>query len=159
MCWYKARISKLIFVILAISDVIENLIQGSKSWLIMLHLSAVTWVSWHLRSQSTLLSIQELSQANNKENIKCPLHGEFTADWWIPLTKGQWCRTLIHVMTPSWSGYYITHSHHKCFKQIIYNTQCVLCRHHSGYGLSQWERMLHSIIMSHWLSPYLDWSL
>ena len=31
------------------------------------------------------------------------------------------------------------------------------CRDHSGYGLSQWE--MTSYVISHWLSPYPEWSL
>ena len=30
---------------------------------------------------------------------------------------------------------------------------------YSGYGLSQWEAMLHCNVVSHWLSPYLELSL
>ena len=35
------------------------------------------------------------------------------------------------------------------------------CHHkdHSGYGLSQWEMTLHCNVVSHWRSPYPDWSL
>ena len=32
-------------------------------------------------------------------------------------------------------------------------------RNHSWYGLSQWEMTLRSNIVSHWLSPYPEWSL
>ena len=32
-------------------------------------------------------------------------------------------------------------------------------RDSSGYGLSQWETMLHCNIVSHWLSSYPEWSL
>ena len=32
------------------------------------------------------------------------------------------------------------------------------CRDYSGYGLSQWEKMLQCDI-TYWLSPYLKWSL
>ena len=32
-------------------------------------------------------------------------------------------------------------------------------RDHSGYGLSQWETTLPCNVFSHWLSPYLEWSL
>ena len=31
-------------------------------------------------------------------------------------------------------------------------------RDHTVYGLSQWETMLLCNIVSHWLSPYLEWS-
>ena len=31
-------------------------------------------------------------------------------------------------------------------------------RDHSGYGLSQWEKALHSNTSSHWQSPYPEWS-
>ena len=30
---------------------------------------------------------------------------------------------------------------------------------HSGYGLSQWETTLQCNVVSHWLSPYAEWSL
>ena len=30
---------------------------------------------------------------------------------------------------------------------------------HSGYGLSQWETTLQCNVVSHWLSPYPEWSL
>ena len=32
-------------------------------------------------------------------------------------------------------------------------------RDHSGYGLCQWEKALHSNASSHWPSPYPEWSL
>ena len=31
-------------------------------------------------------------------------------------------------------------------------------REHSEYGLSQWEMTLHCNVISHWLSPYPEWS-
>ena len=31
--------------------------------------------------------------------ITVPLRGESTSDWWLPLTKGQQCGKLFHVMT------------------------------------------------------------
>ena len=34
-----------------------------------------------------------------------------------------------------------------------------LITHATGYGLSQWEMMLQCNIISHWLSPYPEWSL
>ena len=33
--------------------------------------------------------------------------GESTGDWWIPLTKSQWCRKCFHVLTSSWSAKYL----------------------------------------------------
>ena len=33
------------------------------------------------------------------------------------------------------------------------------CRNHSGYELGQWEMMLQCNAVSHWLSPYPEWSL
>ena len=32
-------------------------------------------------------------------------------------------------------------------------------RDHSGYGFSQWGTTLQCNVVSHWLSPYLEWSL
>ena len=32
-------------------------------------------------------------------------------------------------------------------------------RNHSGYGLGQQEKVLHSNVSSHWLSSYPEWSL
>ena len=37
-----------------------------------------------------------------KLSITGPLWGESTGDRWIPLTKGQWCRKLFHVLLSSW---------------------------------------------------------
>ena len=34
-----------------------------------------------------------------------------------------------------------------------------LSRAHCGYALSKWETALHCNVVSHWLSPYPDWSL
>ena len=41
-------------------------------------------------------------------------------------------------------------------KYIFFTTRT---RDHSGYGLGQWEKALHSNASSHWLSPYPEWSL
>ena len=34
-----------------------------------------------------------------------------------------------------------------------------ICRDHSGHGRSQWEMTLQCNVASHWVSPYLEWSL
>ena len=43
-----------------------------------------------------------------KDTIKAlccwPLWGESTSDWWILLTKGQWCGRCSHLITSSWLG-------------------------------------------------------
>ena len=36
---------------------------------------------------------------------------------------------------------------------------CSTLRYHSVYGLSQWETTLHCNVVSHWLSPYKEWTL
>ena len=41
------------------------------------HNSGITWVSWHLKSLATRLLMQQLVQANAKENIKVPHHWAF----------------------------------------------------------------------------------
>ena len=33
-----------------------------------------------------------------------PLWGDSTGDWWIPLTKGQWCRTLVFSLLLAWTN-------------------------------------------------------
>ena len=33
-----------------------------------------------------------------------------------------------------------------------------ICRDHSGNGLNQWEMLLQCNSISHWLSPYPEWS-
>ena len=51
------------------------------------------WARRRLKSQASRLFIQPFIQAQMKESIKAPRHwplrGEFTADRWIPRTKGQ----------------------------------------------------------------------
>ena len=54
----------------------------------------VTWVSWCLKSPAMGLLIQQVLEANTKENIQAfallvLLWGESTDHHWIPLTKGQ----------------------------------------------------------------------
>ena len=59
-------------------------------------------------SQITSLTIvtQLFMQTQIKENIKAPRHWplcrEFTRDWWIPHTNGQYCRKYFQLMMPSW---------------------------------------------------------
>ena len=52
----------------------------------------ITWSLSCLKSPATQLYVQQLTQANNKENIKGPhsslLWGESASDQWIPLTNG-----------------------------------------------------------------------
>ena len=63
------------------------------------------WVRRRLKSPASRLFTQLIIQI--KENIKAPRHwplcGEFTGDWWIPRTKGQWRGKCFHLMTSSWS--------------------------------------------------------
>ena len=37
--------------------------------------------------------------------------------------------------------------------------QLYMCKDYSGYGISQWETMLHCNVVYHWLSPYQEWAL
>ena len=43
--------------------------------------------------------------------------------------------------------------------EVIMIISMHVIRNYSGYGLSQWETMLHCSNVSHWLSPYLGGSL
>ena len=72
----------------------EAMMQPWQAWytyvtLTTIHYSDVTWASWLLKS----LTFEQLGQTKKKETpkclITCPLWGESTSDWWIPLTKGQ----------------------------------------------------------------------
>ena len=45
------------------------------------------------------------------------------------------------------------------FSRWIYISKYTHSRDNSGYGLSQWGTTLHSNVVSHWLSPYPEWSL
>ena len=45
-----------------------------------------------------------------------------------------------------------------CYKGVL-TPSALIIRDHSGYGLGQWEKALHSYASSHWLSPYPEWSL
>ena len=55
--------------------------------------------------------------------------------WWIQ-TKAQQNQVCI-----SWDAFY------------------VFSKDYSVYGLIQWETTLHCNVVSHWLNPYLDWSM
>ena len=72
-----------------------------------------------------------------------------------PWHKGPETRKCFHVMTSSrysgtpWRAYRVCHM--GCF---ILNH-----RDHSMYGLTQWETTLHCNAVSHWQSPYPEWSL
>ena len=44
-----------------------------------------------------------------------------------------------------------------CWVPIKFNQD--MTQGHSVYGLSQWEATLHCNVVSHWLSPYPEWSL
>ena len=63
-------------------------------------------MQWCLKLPASRLFIQSFIRAEIKENIKAPRHwplcGEFTGDWWIPPTKGQWRGKYFHLMTSSW---------------------------------------------------------
>ena len=80
-------------------------------------------------------------------------------------------------ITQRWALQDLLHNiifHYKCcenvfcfvhfFQQKIHYHNMLLvhwqhsCRDHSMYGLSQRETMLHCKFVSHWLSPYTEWS-
>ena len=45
-----------------------------------------------------------------------------------------------------------------CYNGVL-TPSALIIRDHSGYGLGQWEKALHSNASSHWISPYPEWSL
>ena len=63
------------------------------------------WARWRLKSTAFWLFTERFVQVQIKENIKAPRHwplcGEFTADRWIPRTKGQLRGKCFHLMTSS----------------------------------------------------------
>ena len=54
--------------------------------------------------------------------------------------------TLFHLEWREFTNKYIHDVHYQAPKG------------HSGCGLSQWETTLHCNVISHWLSPYPEWS-
>ena len=42
---------------------------------------------------------------------------------------------------------------------VSFKNTYIIPRNHSGYGLGQWEEALYSNAVSHWPSPYPEWSL
>ena len=51
-----------------------------------------------------------------------------------------------------------------CWRGLWYRLEWIVLwllvsRDISMYGLSQWDVMLHCNVISHWLSPYAEWSL
>ena len=55
--------------------------QILESYMVPLHSSNVTWMSWHLKSLATQLFVQQLFQLNNKGNLKALHYWPF--EWWI----------------------------------------------------------------------------
>ena len=58
------------------------------------------------------------------------------------------------------------HGHHRKQRHRLHHQvskccteQKLISRDHSGYGLSQSEKMLFKCNVSHWLSPYPEWSV
>ena len=75
-------------------------------WLKVEFLTVTSWLTrWRLKSTASRLFSQRFIQAQIKENTKAPRHwplcGEFTCDWWIPLTNGQWRGKWFRLMTSS----------------------------------------------------------
>ena len=58
------------------------------------------WARWRLKSTASQLFTHPFVQAQIKKSITAPRHWplwrEFTGDWWIPLTKGQWALQWRH---------------------------------------------------------------
>ena len=70
-------------------------------------------------------------------SLKCM---KFVMLWFITLL-------VLSIDSPAWTpGLSLCH------------TNFILPRDHSRYGLSQWETTLHCNVVSHWLSPYPEWS-
>ena len=51
-----------------------------------------------------------------------------------------------------------SHSMYMCVVRYV-SCSVILCRNHSGYAFSQWERTLQRNVFFHWLSAYPEWSL
>ena len=77
----------------------------------------VTWAPWHLKSPVDQRVGQQVTQANNKGNIKHRLTGaswwESTCGPWFPITKDQYCGNHFHVSMPTCNK----------FKNIFLNDQ------------------------------------
>ena len=101
------------------------------------------WAQLCLKSPTSRLFTEPFIQTQIKENIKAPRYW----DRWIPRTKGQLRGNIFHLMTSSW----IT-----CFDRISDSRKACMCRDHSECGISQCE---NCNVVSHWLSPYSEWSL
>ena len=60
-------------------------------------------LQWRHNGRDRILNLR-----SNIKNIKAPRHWplcvEFTGDWWVPRTNGQWRRKCFHLMTSSWSS-------------------------------------------------------
>ena len=63
--------------------------------------------------------------------------------------------------TTIWSQLYNSYPLLLCLSRVILHlaTLTPYTRDNSGYGLSKWEKTLHCNVVSHWLSPYPEWSL
>ena len=68
-------------------------------------------VSWFSQVRVTPLKLTERGDimvpchGNGSACITGPLWGESTSHWWIPHTKGQWCRSLIFSLLSAWTNW------------------------------------------------------
>ena len=106
-----------------------------------------------LNSPGTCLYVQQLVLVNNTEMFKVRITGLCAGShqWRIHCMKGPvkrydevylWHDVIMMLLIPP--------PHHRTKSKSM---------DHSGYGLSQWEKTLQCNIISHWLSPYTEWSL
>ena len=115
-----------------------------------LHYSDITWTSLCLKLLATPPFVQPFVQAYINANIKVPPHwtlwGEYTSDWWIPFTKGQWCGKCFHFKMSSCPRSY-NMLLHTAQQRHMYNTYIILnSQRHSSY---QWSIMTSSEKIDH----------
>ena len=63
-----------------------------------------TWASWCLKSSPMWLLVEQLVRLTAEINALhyWPFVRKTTGDQWSPLTEGQYCGKLFHIMTSSW---------------------------------------------------------
>ena len=78
------------------------------------------------------------------------------------------CCQKSHCLPSSWRLFFPVQAKKTAFQNIwttyglclcLYSNYSCLFRDHFVYGLSQWGMTLHCNVLTHWLSPYTEWSL
>ena len=122
---------------------------------------------WYTLLIKYIIFPQEMCIKSTPENIQATqCNGEFMFDGTLNGAADKWCCLyklangvmVVVIQTRRLRGDRRVPDLFTNLKRSLINA-LDLIRNHFGYGLSQWETTLHSNVVSHWLTPYPEWSL